>query len=111
MFIRLQLDCSLFRNETKNISNFEPFLIQFMIAEYVKSLEKECRELKSEKRGLEERLSTLAQSIYSEGGTGSAIKVDLSENDAVKSHIQSLNDTIGKTYPLRTRKALMLYKV
>ncbi|XP_072167929.1 coiled-coil domain-containing protein 57-like [Diadema setosum] len=67
--------------------------------EYVKSLEKECRELKVEKRRLEERLATLAQSMQ-DGGVwaashhgGTAIK--LSENDAIKSHIQSLNDTIG----------------
>nr|XP_054762812.1 coiled-coil domain-containing protein 57-like [Lytechinus pictus] len=67
--------------------------------EYVKSIEKECRELKVEKRRLEERLSTLAQTIQDGGMSPSGhlggIHIDLAENDAIKSHVQSLNDTIG----------------
>ncbi|XP_030840393.1 coiled-coil domain-containing protein 57 isoform X2 [Strongylocentrotus purpuratus] len=82
------------RGESTKDEQQEPFT-----GEYVKSLEKECRELKVEKRRLEERLSTLAQTIQDGGvypsGHQEGIQIDLAQNDAIKSHIQSLNDTIG----------------
>ncbi|XP_782064.5 coiled-coil domain-containing protein 57 [Strongylocentrotus purpuratus] len=82
------------RGESTKDEQHAPFT-----GEYVKSIEKECRELKVEKRRLEERLSTLAQTIqggevYPSGHQG-GIQINLAETDAIKSHIQSLNDTIG----------------
>ena len=76
---------------------------------YVKILEKESRDLKLKIRDLEEKLETKRQENVVDGtplisGAASGTKADPMDNAYIRSHVQSLNDTIGA---LRSEKVTL----
>ena len=69
------------------------------VVDYVRGLEKECRELRQKNRELEQDADVARRFGRQPGPRPSAneeaVLTEVKDNAMVRSHIQSLNDTIG----------------
>ena len=71
----------------------------FLFEDYVRGLEKECRELRQKNRELEQDADVARrfgrQPVPRPTASEEAVLSEVKDNAMVRSHIQSLNDTIG----------------
>jgi hypothetical protein len=71
----------------------------YLLSDYVRSLELEVKEMKSKIRNLQADLSErrgFERPVAGPAKTDDAVMVEVGDNALIRSHIQSLNDMIGK---------------